>query len=198
MSVGAISGNGTGSVNSSTSQSQNTGADPATTFANWLSTVQNAGVISSQDGGSTSGFVNPNPTAAFAAHLSNGLTIGLVALGPVDAAGEQAMAASVEQAAEDFGKISIPTTMASASTMASDSSTDSSSSSSTAGNGSSTPPAPGGGIGMYTAMPDGTEFMAWTAGTANGGPSVQNMTDGMNYAVTTFEKTLGDGVGTSS
>lgn len=193
MSVGAISGNGTGSVNSSTSQSQNSGADPATTFANWLSTVQNAGVTSSQNSGNTSGFANPNPTAAFAAHLSNGLTIGLVALGPVDAAGEQAMAASVEQAAEEFGKISIPTTMASAGTLADNASTDSSSSS-TAGSSSSTPPAPGGGIGMYTAMPDGTEFMAWTAGTANGGPSVQDMTDGMKYAVTTFEKTLGDGI----
>lgn len=194
MSVGAIPGSNAGAVNSPASQSQNSDSAAAATFANWLSTVQNPGQTSSSSSksaaGSGPGLVNlSNPTAAFAAHLSNGLTVGLVALGPVSSAGEQQMADAVEQSALDFAKINIPTASSD------DASTDdTSSSSSTDGN----PPASGGvggGIGMYTAMPNGIEFMAWTAGTANGGPSVQDMDDGMNSAVTNLEQAMGVSTG---
>lgn len=184
MSVGAISGNGAGAVNSSASQSQNSSTDAAAaTFANWLSSFQNTS-SSAASTATSSGPTFPvnlsNATAAFAAHLSNGLTIGMVALGPVGSNSVQQMAQSVEQMAANFDKVSVP---ASASDYAS----------STADGSQPKPSGVGGAMGMYDTLPDGTEIMGYTAGTASGGASLQDMTNGMNYITTNLEKALGDG-----
>src|ERR1700679_2808931 len=98
MSVSAISAHSTGAANSSVSRPQNTNSDPTATSANWLADLQGAGQASSSSSPATgAGFPAnlSNPSAAFAAHLPNGLTIGVVALSPVSGDEEQQMAKSV-------------------------------------------------------------------------------------------------------
>ncbi len=43
---------------------------------------------------------------------------------------------------------------------------------------------------MYDSLPDGVEIMGYSAGTANGGPNVQDMANGMDFMLTSLEKTL--------
>ncbi|MCB8883007.1 hypothetical protein ACELLULO517_22355 [Acidisoma cellulosilytica] len=181
MSVSATSASSTGAANSSVSQPQNTDSDAAATFADWLKDLQDAGQASSSSSAATgTGFpVNlSDPSAAFAAHLSNGITIGVVALSPVSSGQVQQMAKSVEEQVQDW-----ETGMTGGSASSAGTPSSSENESPTASSGES------GAVGMYDSLPDGVELMGYSAGTANGGPNVQDMANGMDFMLTSLEKT---------
>lgn len=185
MSVNSIPTSGIGSSYPATKRTADAHANDNTAFADWLNQFQNASQSAPSSNTSTGQNLPVDlskATAGFAAHLPSGLTIGMVALGPVSSGALQQMAQSVEQEVVDAEKGTAGSSVSWTDTPTG-----------TGNNASAVANAESGPVGMYDILPNGVELMAYSAGTAKGGPATQDMANEMDLLLANLEKALGSG-----